>query len=192
MNENSSKKRIMSKENVLTIPNAITVFRLLLIPLFIWLYISRQNYTGAVLIIALSAISDIVDGKIARHFNMISELGKMLDPIVDKLTQGGMFYCLLHRFPHMIFPLIILAVKEIVTGIMSLIAIHRSSAVEGAEWPGKLTTALLYAAVFIHILWPQIDAALSDGIIGVCIGWMLFAFVFYGLRNIKTIRGKRV
>lgn len=187
MSRDSEQRKLFSKENILTVPNAITMSRLLLIPLFTWLYLGKQNHPAALAVIALSGISDILDSKIARRFHKVSDLGKILDPIVDKFTQAAMLFCLLRKFPHMIFTLVILAVKEVVTGAMSLIAINRSSTVQGAEWPGKLTTGLLYAAVLIHILWLNINPAVSDVIIVLCIACMLFAFVYYGKRNLKII-----
>lgn len=189
MNADSEKIHFWRKENILTVPNVVSLFRLLLIPLLIWLYLGRQNYAAAIAVIALSGVSDIADGRIARKYGMVSDFGKMLDPIVDKLTQAAMFICLLRHFPHMLLPLIILAVKELVTGAMSLAAIRRSSTVLSAEWPGKLTTGLLYAVVLIHILFPALPSAQSDVLIGISIGWLLYSFVYYGLRNIRTIRG---
>lgn len=189
MNENM--KKYINRENLFTIPNAISLFRLLLIPLFTWLYLNKEAYMAALAVIAVSGLSDIVDGKIARHYNMVSDFGKMFDPVVDKLTQAAMFFCLLSRFPNMLIPLIVHAIKEITTGIMSLMAINKTNVVEPAEWPGKLTTVFLYATAMIHILWTDITTEISDIIIGISVGWMLFAFAFYGIRNLKILCSKQ-
>ncbi|MCQ2566403.1 MAG: CDP-alcohol phosphatidyltransferase family protein [Clostridia bacterium] len=184
-------KKYINRENLFTIPNAISLFRLLLIPLFTWLYLNKEAYMAALAVIAVSGLSDIVDGKIARHYNMVSDFGKMFDPVVDKLTQAAMFFCLLSRFPNMLIPLIVHAIKEITTGIMSLMAINKTNVVEPAEWPGKLTTVFLYATAMIHILWTDITTEISDIIIGISVGWMLFAFAFYGIRNLKILCSKQ-
>lgn len=82
--------RLMKKEQLLTIPNLLSVVRLLLIPLIVWLYCARQEYELAVLFILLSGATDVVDGFIARRFHMVSDFGKILDPVADKLTQGAL------------------------------------------------------------------------------------------------------
>ena len=87
-------KRLQKKE-IFTIPNLLSLFRLCLIPLIVYEYCSVQNTTLAVLFIALSALTDVLDGKIARRFNMVSDVGKVLDPIADKLTQAALIICLI-------------------------------------------------------------------------------------------------
>lgn len=186
-----SKRTFFRKENIITIPNVISLFRLMLIPAFSWCYIKAQNYKATIAVIALSGLSDIADGKIARRYNMVSDFGKIFDPIVDKLTQAAMIFCLLHRFPNMMILLVIHVIKEITTGVISLLAIYKTNVVEPAEWPGKLTTVFLYATAMIHILWVGITEEISNIMIGACIGWMLFAFVYYSLRNLRALRGKQ-
>lgn len=82
------------QNRILTIPNMLSALRICMIPLLVWLYYVKQDYlrTGGLLI--LSGLTDVVDGFIARRFQMISNLGKVLDPIADKLTQGAMLFCL--------------------------------------------------------------------------------------------------
>lgn len=99
--------------------------------------------TACVLI--LSGLTDLADGYIARRFNMTSDLGKALDPVADKLTQAAMMLCLLTRFRLMLIPLSIIVIKELVTGVFSLVVIKKTGRVMSADWHGKLTTLLLYA-----------------------------------------------
>ena len=68
------------KDEILTVPNLLSLFRILLIPIFVWLYMSQEDYFYAALIVVLSGITDILDGFIARRFNLITRLGKVLDP----------------------------------------------------------------------------------------------------------------
>ena len=82
-------KRFFEKKQILTIPNLLSVVRLALIPVIVWLYSFEQNYHAAIGVILLSAATDIVDRWIARRFNMISDFGKALDPLADKLTQAA-------------------------------------------------------------------------------------------------------
>ena len=101
-----------SAKNILTIPNLISLFRILLIPLIIWLYCGKKQYTATIAVIVISGASDIIDGKIARKFHMVSDVGKVLDPIADKLTQVTLVICLTARYPWMWALLALFAVKE--------------------------------------------------------------------------------
>ena len=72
--------------------------RLCMIPLIIWLYCTQKNYALTAVVLVLSGLTDMVDGYIARRFNMVTDLGKALDPVADKLTQASVMFCLLSRF----------------------------------------------------------------------------------------------
>ena len=80
---------------------SLSVVRLLLIPVIVWLYCGKQEYTAAVVVILLSGITDIADGIIARKYHMVSDFGKILDPIADKLTQAAIILCLTYNYPLM-------------------------------------------------------------------------------------------
>ena len=124
----------MKQNKVFTIPNLLSFFRLLLIPVIVWLYRREQNHLLALLVLMLSGATDLADGYIARRWDLVSDLGKALDPIADKLTQIATLWCLLERFPHMCLPLAVLTVKEVFTGTMSLYAVKKSGQVIGADW----------------------------------------------------------
>ena len=93
------QRKYLKKENILTIPNLLSLIRILLIPFIIWLYCARKAYLCTIIVIALSGFTDIIDGKIARKFNMVSDVGKVLDPVADKLTQATLVICLIARYP---------------------------------------------------------------------------------------------
>src|SRR5699024_3409542 len=107
-----------------------------------------------------------------RHFHMISELGKVLDPIADKLTQAAMLFCLLTRFPLMIVPLGIMILKEFFMGVTGLMVIQKTGKVFGADWHGKVTTWLLYAMMILHVFWYNIPAGVSRVMIMACVVMM--------------------
>ena len=92
-----------SENKILTVPNLLSLFRLLLIPVIVWLYWFQKDYFPAGALLILSGLTDLADGYIARHFNAVSNVGKILDPIADKLTQAAMLFCLVTRFPLMDF-----------------------------------------------------------------------------------------
>ena len=96
----------------LTVPNALSVLRIIIVPFFAWFFL-KENLVAAVGLLALSGLSDMFDGMIARRFNQITELGKMLDPFADKLTQGVVALCLAIKFPAICPVLLIFIVKEL-------------------------------------------------------------------------------
>lgn len=175
---------------IITVPNILSAARLCLIPVFIHLYIVRADSRMACLTLLISGLTDILDGYIARHFNMESRLGRALDPIADKLTQGAMLLCLVSRFPIMVYLLVLLIVKELCCGVTAALVIKRTGAVLPASWHGKLTTFLLYAAMCAHLVWINIPSALSTALVGVCLASMLVSFALYIVRNVSALYGR--
>ncbi|MBO7690301.1 MAG: CDP-alcohol phosphatidyltransferase family protein, partial [Clostridia bacterium] len=85
MNSNLKHQLGNLKEGALTIPNLLSAIRILLIPVFLVLFL-KGHYVAAVIVLVINGLTDTYDGKIARKFNQVSNLGKLLDPIADKLT----------------------------------------------------------------------------------------------------------
>lgn len=179
------------ERKILTIPNLLSVLRLCMIPIFVWLYCAEQNYFLTAIVLLLSGLTDMADGFIARRFHMISDFGKALDPVADKLTQAAMLFCLVIRFPMMWAPLIVLTLKEISSGIVSLLAIRKSGVVTGAVWHGKVTTVLLYAMMLIHLIWFDIPHTVSNVLIGLCVAMMLYSWGRYGWSHVKSLAEDR-
>ena len=175
----------------MTIPNMLSFLRIALIPVFIAVYFNTPAEGVAlwpIVILLVSGFTDVLDGFIARRFNMISDLGKMLDPVADKLTQLAVMVCLVSRFRLMIIPVVIIVIKELVTGIMSLAAVKKSGVVEGAVWHGKLNTVILYAVMVLHVIWIDIPDAVSCVLMVLSSMMMLFSAVMYFKRNMKALR----
>ena len=183
-----ARKNEIYKNKILTVPNVLSAFRLLLVPARAWLYLVRKDYSATAWVLLLSGATDIADGFIARRFGMVSDLGKALDPIADKLTQIVMLACLLTRFGNLLFPCVLLIVKEIVTGCMGIAVIRRTGKVLAAEWHGKLTTFLLYTLMIAHVVFYNIAPALSDTLIIICTAMMCFSFLMYMMRNIRALK----
>lgn len=184
-NMNSTQKKIV------TIPNILSFFRLCLIPVIIWLYIGEKNYLWAGIVLILSGATDLADGFIARHFHMISDLGKVLDPVADKLTQAAMLFCLCTRFPLMILPLVLMIVKEGFMGISGIMIIRKTGSVFGADWHGKAATVLLYAAMIVHVFWYEVPVLVSDLMIGACSLMIVISLLLYAKHNIRILKGEK-
>ncbi len=171
--------RLFQKEQVLTIPNLLSLVRLLLIPLIAWLYIARAEYVLAVLVVVLSGATDILDGYIARHYNMVSDLGKIIDPIADKLTQAAMFLCLYNRYRGVRYLLGLFVVKEIIMAFCGWLALRKKDSVNSAQWFGKATTVALYATMVILFLFPALPEIYANGLFILCAGMILLSLGMY-------------
>lgn len=181
----------LEKKDFLTIPNLLSLFRIVLIPIIAVLYCKYQMYSATTLVIIISGITDVADGWIARKYNMISDVGKVLDPIADKLTQATILLCLFTRFPHMIYLFILMAVKETIMAITGTLAVRSSGEVLGADWHGKLTTCAIYAMMLVHIIWYDIHAYVSDILLVIVAGIMIFSLTLYSMRNMKLIKAHK-
>lgn len=141
--------------NFLTIPNIISFFRLLLIPLFVITYFKESinnHYILSTIIIVISGISDIVDGFIARKFNMVSDLGKVLDPIADKLTQAVVLLCLVINHYYILPMFAVLFVKELLTMFVAVYLLSSGTKPISSKWFGKLSTVVIFAAIFYTMI----------------------------------------
>ena len=176
----------LSRNKIFTVPNILSFCRLAMIPLIVYCYIWLENSLLTAGLLLLSGITDVADGIIARTFNMVSELGKALDPIADKLTQAVVLVCLISKFPYVLAAVVVFAVKEILNGLGNLRLMRSTGKVHGALWHGKISTALLYIVMFIHIIWYTIPPTLSYILISLCIAVMLLSSLLYTIRNIKS------
>ncbi len=177
---------------IFTIPNILTLLRIILIPIIAWLYAVKNMPYHSAAVLILSGVTDVVDGFIARHFNMISNFGKALDPVADKLTQFVLLICLVFKYTQMIVPCLLLMIKEIVSGITALCAIKRTGKVDGANWHGKLCTVILYTMLFVHILWNDIPKTVSMVFVCLSVLMMLVSSVMYNVRNIRAYKDIKV
>lgn len=170
-------EKVFQKGQIWTIPNIMSLFRLILIP-FIIVYYFTGHYTVAIVLIAISALSDVLDGPIARHFNMISDLGKILDPLADKLTEGALLVCLGFRYKLMIVLFLVMALKEFFMVKLGLKAISQGTVIS-AQWFGKVYTVLIYATVLALLIFKGIPHNVGNIMIGVCNAVALFTLIKY-------------
>lgn len=172
-------KKLFKKEQVLTIPNLLSLIRLLLIPLIIWLYVEKSEYILSVVVIIISGITDVLDGYIARHFNMVSDLGKIIDPIADKLTQFALIACLYNRYLGVRYLLALFAVKEIIMAIFGVVVIRKKDSINSAQWFGKATTFVLYATMVILFLFPTVPELYASIMFVLCAGMIIMSMCKY-------------
>ncbi|MBQ6540613.1 MAG: CDP-alcohol phosphatidyltransferase family protein [Oscillospiraceae bacterium] len=161
-----------------TIPNILTLLRLAMIPIIVWLYAGRHAYLPAALVVGLSGLTDIADGVIARRYNMVTDAGKIIDPIADKLTQLAVIICLATRFAPMRILLCAHIVKELAMGIMGLMALKKKS-VNSAKWYGKMSTVAVFSVTVLHLLIPDMPLNISRILVALCLAVMTLALVMY-------------
>ena len=170
------------KKEVLTIPNLLSIFRIALIPVYLRIYLhadSPDDYTKAALILAVSCLTDMVDGKIARKFNMISNLGKLLDPVADKLTQLMLMICLSAEYQAIRFLLLLFLAKEFFQFFAMVGMLRQGKALNGALMSGKVCTTVLFSSLTLMVLCPGMSERLVNFISGVCLVFLMLAFGDY-------------
>lgn len=177
-----------SENKVFTIPNLLSFFRLLLIPAILVCYFHFESYLISAILLLVSAATDIIDGFIARKFNMVSNLGKILDPIADKLTQVSVLICLCFENHLIILPALVLIIKELASGIIGLIVVKRIKHNLSAEWHGKLATVLIYTTMMVHLFWLDQPKILSYILIGLSVAIMILSFILYLRRYVKILK----
>ena len=179
------------KKKIITIPNLLSLVRICLIPLIIWLFAVKEDYLLTGITVIFSGLTDVVDGFIARRFNMISDLGKVLDPFADKATQLTVIVLLIIRFPLMVLPLGIGVIKEIFMAISGYIVVKKCDVVLSAEWHGKLATVILTVAMALHLIWSEIPKAVSATLIIISALSIALSLVLYAKRNIDYLINKK-
>lgn len=170
------------KKEILTIPNLLSLFRLVLIPVYVILYLNAttpKEYFLSGAILAVSCLTDMVDGQIARRFNMISNVGKLLDPFADKATQFTLTLCLSLKYPVLHPVLALFLVKEIFQLIAFLIQFRRGKALPGSIFAGKMSTVVLFVSLIIMVLFPNMDPRLVLAISITDTLFLGYAFVSY-------------
>ena len=170
------------KREFFTIPNLLSLFRIALVPVYITIYLNAahvRDYYLAGGILAVSCLTDMVDGMIARHFNMISTVGKVLDPMADKVTQLALTICLSIRYPVLLYVLVLFLAKEIFQVIAALINLRRGKMLPGSLWAGKICTTVLFVSLILLVLFPGVSPSVVTAIALIDFIALLIAFISY-------------
>lgn len=169
----------LSEKKIITIPNMLSMFRLLLIPVIAGLFFTKKSNIWITAIVVLSAVTDVIDGKIARRFSMTSDLGKILDPVADKLTQAVLIFCLASKYSWLWGVIILFGIKEGLMIYWGYLELKRTSSVNSAKWYGKLSTVILYAVIILLFLFPDLSEITVLSMIIICGAVILFSLVMY-------------
>ena len=165
------------------IPNALSIFRLVLLPVFAVLYLMSEQHPVLLYwsfgVLVLSGVTDSLDGIIARKFNQITDFGKLLDPVADKITQVTVLVCLAVRYRALIPLVVIVFIKELAQAIGGWILLRKGEKVQGAKWYGKVSTFVFYGVMAVIVLIPQMPDWVRLCLIALVAVLMLFAFFNY-------------
>lgn len=179
--------------NCLNIPNILSVFRIGLIFVFAKAFLNNQYYY-ALFIYVVAGLTDVIDGFIARKFNLTTELGKLLDPLADKLLQLTAISLLTYRniIP---WPIItVVAIKELAMIIGATFLLQYKDYVVQADWFGKLATVIFFVAVVGCIFADrQLFGAIipydwKNAMMVIAVCTTLFAFYGYCLMFFKVLK----
>lgn len=161
-----------------TIPNIIGYIRMGMIPFILYYFIHEQYMISSILLL-ISTLSDLVDGTIARKFNMVTDLGKILDPIADKLTHFAIGIGLMFKYPLMKGLVLLMIGKEGYMAFKGIQNLKKGKMMNGAFNCGKVCTASLFIGLFILFLFPNISIIWANAIILVLMAIMLYTWGFY-------------
>lgn len=164
------------------IPNILTIIRFLLIPLILY-FISQGHYVEGFVFFTISGFTDVLDGFIARKFNLISNFGKLMDPLADKLTQISVLYILVSSNIIPVWILGIVILKELIM-VIGASFLYGKDVVVYSKWYGKLATVLFYVAIVVSLITKQLNLAgiwinIELGIYCFAIVCTIFSLVMY-------------
>lgn len=171
----------------MNVPNILTIIRFIFIPFFAYyLYQGPEYYTIALVFFILGGITDVLDGYIARKYNIVTSFGKLADPVADKLMQitALVLLTLQNRIP--IVVLVVVAAKEALMGLGSILLYKKARHVVSANWYGKVATVVFYFSIIL-VIFLDLKMPYSGILMGVAILPTLYAFVMYVL-TYKQIR----
>ena len=179
----------------MNLPNILTVFRLVLTPIFIISYFGAGNSPVKIvclIIFVLAAITDVLDGFIARRFNLVTKFGKLADPLADKLMQLSALSCLAFDGRIKLWILIVFAVKEIIL-ILGSLNLLKSDFVVQSRWTGKISTIVLFLCVSAMLLFDKnvfpdyyVTVAMTFSIIVTIVAFFDYALTVNSLKKQST------
>ena len=182
-------------KDLVAIPNILCYLRIIMVGVFLYIYntaTSQNDYYIAMLVVMVAGISDFLDGRIARKFNMITDLGKVIDPVADKLMQFAMLITLTFNVKNMYMLTIYLIIKEVVLALIAFIILKtKGRRLNGAKWYGKVCTAVLYVVMLVFVAVPQLNAYLRNALLIVCAAAITLSFVMYIRLYIIMIKDSR-
>ncbi|MBR7078710.1 MAG: CDP-alcohol phosphatidyltransferase family protein [Clostridia bacterium] len=189
----TQERKKIRVDRVFTIPNMMSFFRIALIPFIIWAYFGMKSVTVTVILIAVSAVTDILDGWVARRFNQVSEFGIFIDPVADKLTQGTLLLCLIPKYKLIIALVAVFVIREVIMFFAGLKVKLVTDRLQSAKWYGKVNTVVVEGVIMALIIFTKIPRTVANILICVCIVSVIVSLILYlaGYRKVLAEAEKR-
>ena len=179
-----------------SIPNIMGYFRIALAMLYMFLFyraLDGAPYWPVIVTIVISGITDFFDGKIARRFNMITDWGKMLDPIADKITLGAIIISMSLKYSIVVFMVVFYIIKEGYMAVAGIISIRAGHKIEGAMWYGKVCTFATYVILIVLLLFPNMPEVMVNVLViadMIIMAFTLIKYFIYHRGLWEELRGK--
>ncbi len=185
----------INKNEIFSLPNMISYIRILLIPVWVWAFFAMPESYLALVLLIVSGLSDMLDGFIARHFGMITNWGKIIDPIADKLTQFTVIVCLAVEFSALWYILSVFVIKDLFLAIGGYALLRRNGkTVGGAQWFGKICTVMFYGIICILLISTLPNVPLGTGLTNILIliffASAVLALVMYAIQIFRLWNSK--
>ena len=151
----------------MNLPNKLTVMRMCLVPVCIAAILIPEAWLDpdltaiiALVIFATASITDAIDGKLARKYNLITDFGKFMDPLADKFLVLGSFLAILYRYEHLktwlFWAVLVVIFREFAVTSIRLVVSSSSGVVIAANWLGKVKTVTQMTSIFVLLLEPVV------------------------------------
>ena len=181
-------REVMSRKNIVNLPNAITLFRLLLIPVIVRLYLGEMH-AGSFIVIVVAVMADLADGAVARRTGCVTDFGKFFDSAVSKVLIAVLIICLVPKYRWMWLLLMVMMFRELCQIIYGYILFSRYDRVYSSKWFGKICKASMTAVTAALILWQSIPRPLANMMIIACSVTVLLALLMYTRMYLQVVWG---
>ena len=171
------------------IPNILTTLRLFMVPMFAYTLVGLNRPISALVIFLLAGATDVIDGIIARKFNMITKIGKVYDPLADKLMQITAVICLAYEGVIPSWVIWFILFKE-GTMILGGIFLYCNNVVIQSDWYGKAATVIFYAIIISIIVFPEMSVVIKNILLALLVFALVFAAFGYLSKLLKAFGEK--
>ena len=169
----------------MNLPNKLTLMRIILVPVFVLCFL-KQWYFPALIVFALASITDALDGKIARKYNLITNFGKFLDPLADKVLVISALCCFVEKGFMGCVPLIIISAREFMVSGLRLVTANEGVVVPAGIW-GKLKTAFTMVSIVLVTVYAWLAGITDTSMLNYDNIWYIVIQVLIWISTILTV-----
>ena len=160
------------------IPNILSTIRILLLPFFV-IQMMRGNTIGAGHILVASGLTDTLDGQLARRYNWVSDLGKILDPVADKLTQFAVSITLALQLREYWYFFAIMVGKDLIMLVLGGYLLKKGAQLQGSRWFGKVSTVVYYVAMILIVFFHAMPQWIVLALLSIATACAIIAALLY-------------